>query len=133
MSLGIPGCSANHEVFSHTELIHEPDYHEAIAPIGHERGTSPGFFAATPRVCAAEQTLGLLMGDLDTPAMAGPSDGLRIGSCNIDVEENRVRVIAARISDHHGRFGLRIGVPPQFVAKPSMAGTPMIFKGIIRN
>jgi hypothetical protein len=28
---------------------------------------------------------------------------------------------------------LRIGVPPQFVAKPSMPGTPMTYKIFIRN
>ena len=46
MSLGIPGCSANQEIFTLVELIDEPDHHEAIAPVSHERGTSDGFLAA---------------------------------------------------------------------------------------
>jgi hypothetical protein len=80
MSLGIPGGSGEDEVFPRTELIDEPDHHEAIAPISHEWGTSHGFLAATLRVRSAEQTLGLLIGDLDTPAVAESPDGLSIGS-----------------------------------------------------
>ena len=40
MSLEIPRCSADKEIFSRTELSDEPDHHEAIGPVGHERGTS---------------------------------------------------------------------------------------------
>ncbi len=39
-SLYIPGGRGNEEIFSRAELIDEPDHHEAIAPVGHERGTS---------------------------------------------------------------------------------------------
>ena len=101
LSLGIPGCGADQEVFSRTELIEEPDHHEAIAPVGHERSTSHGSLAATLRVSTAEQTLGLSIGDLDTPAVAESLDGLCIGSHSIGIEENRVGVLAAGISDHH--------------------------------
>ena len=38
--LDIPRGSDEEQVFSHTELIDEPDYHEAIAPVSHQRGTS---------------------------------------------------------------------------------------------
>ena len=94
-SLCVPGGSGKEEIFSDTELIDEPDHHEAIAPVGHEWGTSHGFLAATLRICAAEQTLGLPIGDLDTPAVAESLDGLCIGSRGVSVEEDRVRVLAA--------------------------------------
>lgn len=99
--LGVPGGSGKEEVFSHTELIDEPDHHEAIAPVGHERSASDRFLATTLRVCSAAQTLGLPIGDLDTPAVAESLDGLLIGSRRVGVEENRVRVLSAGISDHH--------------------------------
>ncbi len=35
--LDIPRGSDEEQVFSHTELIDEPDYHKAIAPVSHQR------------------------------------------------------------------------------------------------
>ena len=100
-SLYVAGCRGEEEIFSHTESIDEPDHHEGIAPVGHELGTRHGFLRATLRVCTAEQTLGFPIGNFDTPAVAKSLDGLCIGSRGICVEETRVRVLAAGISDHH--------------------------------
>lgn len=45
------------------------------------------------------------VGDLDAPAVAESLDSPCIGSRSIGVEENRVRVLAARILDHHDGQG----------------------------
>lgn len=62
------------------QLIDEPDYHKAIAPMGHQRGASERFFATALRICAAEQSFGFAIDDFNAPAVPESSDRLLVNT-----------------------------------------------------
>jgi hypothetical protein len=90
--MAVPWPRIGYEAACGLEVTNEPQDHQAIGPIGEQRGAGRRLFRPTLGISRTQEFFGLMMGYFDAGACLAPSDDLMGLGCKVSVHEHGIRV-----------------------------------------